>query len=676
MKVGIIGAGIMGSGIAQKAAQEGMEVVLVDTEERFVQKGMESIRKTLAEAVERRIFTQEQVDDVLKRIRGTTALEEVKNAELVIEVIFENMDVKKELFVKLDELCDEHTILASNTSSFSISELASAVGRKDRFLGLHFFFHPAKNRLLEVIPGKETSEETLALGRSFSRLIGKTAIDVKDAPGFAVNWFFVPWLNEATRIPEEDVANAPTIDSTAKSVFRIGMGPFELMNATGVPIAYHSTVSLGNMLGDFYGPSTSLKLQFESNLPWYLDGEVDGSKAKEIEERLLGAVFTVACMLVEEGVASIEDTDRGAKIGLRWSSGPFEMMNERGIERTHELVTKFVERYPGLKVPGNLQGQYERKEEWHISYVDLEVKGETARIIFNRPDVMNAINEEVMQQLEKRFIEAESDPNVSTIVLEGAGKAFIAGAEIQYFLSKIDSDQIPDIVDTTEYWHSILGKIESSEKLVVAVLDGLALGGGVEIALAADTIIATEKGTMGFPETGIGIYPGLGGTQRTTRYVGKELAKYLIFTGKTLDARTAESIGLVEYVVPPEEIDSKIASFAGEVNVLMKSVPRSIELPEKLKAIQQYFSDENLHKMLFGVGGPDELGQKLAKTISYKAPIAIRIANKLIDEGGPLDLKDGLQMELDHLTEIFSTKDAYEGLTSVIERRRPVFKGE
>jgi enoyl-CoA hydratase/3-hydroxyacyl-CoA dehydrogenase len=637
-KVGVIGAGNMGSGIAQKIAQEGIEVIMIDTEDSFVQKGMDNIFNTLKEAVERRIFNEHQVEEILNRVRGTTDLEAVRDADLVIEVVFEDIDVKKDLFRKLDNLCEPKTVLASNTSSFSITELASVVNRKDRFLGLHFFYHPAKNRLLEVIPGAETSPETVELGNTFSRLIGKTAINVKDATGFAVNRFFVPWLNEATKLLCENVANIPTIDAVAKTVFKIGMGPFELMNATGIPIAYHSTVNLGAEVSAVYGPSDCLKRQFESGEPWDLGGDVDDSKTEEIEARLLGTVFMVACKLVEKEVASIEDTDRGAKIGLRWRLGPFEMMNKYGIERSYGFVKSYVERYP-VKMPGILSQQYERKENWHISYVDLEIKGDIATITFNRPEVMNAINEEVMHQLDEQFTRAGNDPNVKTIVLEGAGKAFVAGAEIDYFIKKIDTNKISDIVEFTKYGHSVLQKIDNSEKLVIVKLDGLALGGGAEIALAADMIMATDKATLGFPETGIGIYPGLGGTQRTTKYIGKELAKYLILTGRTIDARTAADIGLVEYVVKPEELESRINN-------------------------------------LTNCGGVNELGQKLSKTVSFKAPLAIKLANTLIDEGSVVNLEEGLKMELEHLTEIFSTKDAHEGLTSVLERRRPVFTGE
>jgi len=675
-KVGIIGAGNMGSGIAQKIAQEGIDVVMVDVEDRFVQNGMESIKKTLADAVKRGIFAQEQTEIILSRIHGTTKIDELKDADLVIEAVFEDIDVKKDLFKRLNKICKDKTVFASNTSSYSISELASSSDRVDRFLGLHFFYHPAKNRLLEITPGKNTSQKTISLADTFSRMTGKIAIHVTDEPGFAVNRFFVPWLNEATRLLGEGIANILTIDDTAKKVFKVGMGPFELMNVTGIPIAYHSTVGLGDKLGDFYLPSNCLKQQFEKRESWDLGGEIDASKAGLIEERLLGAVFTVACSILEEKVSSIEDIDRGAKVGLRWSLGPFEMMNKYGIKRSYKIVTEFVKRHPMLKLPTNLKQKFEQNKEWSFNYVELKIKDNIARILINRPEAMNAINEEVISQLDKQFTSAENDPNVKAIVLEGAGKAFVAGADIQYFIKKIEKNKIDDICRFTRYGHDVLNKIDVSKKLVIAKIDGLALGGGAEIALAADTIIATEKGSIGFPETGIGIYPGLGGTQRTTQYIGKELAKYLIFTGKILNAKNAASIGLIEYVVPPEEIDSKISELVDSEKTLKKSMKRIVELPDYYKKIRDYFTDDNIQGILSGEGELNELGQKISKTISYKAPIAIKLANKIIDEGSRLDLNEGLEVELSYLSEIFSTQDALEGLNSVVMRRRPAFKGK
>jgi len=674
-KLGIIGSGNMGSGIAQKAAQEGLQVVMVDVEEKFVKNGIDNIKKILSEAVNRGIFTQQKIDEILKLIKGTTDKNEVKDADFVIEAVFEDIEIKKTLFKSLDDICQDKTIFATNTSSFSITDLANSVNRNDRFLGLHFFYHPAKNRLLEIIPGKNTSESTIMMANIFSDIIGKTAINVKDSPGFVVNRFFVPWLNEATRILEENIANIPTIDEVAKRIFQVPMGPFELMNITGIPIAYHSTVSLGNELGDFYRFSNCLKNQFESKKQWDTNGNIDNSEFKLIEKRLLGAVFIIACTIASDEISHIEDIDRGAKIGLRWRKGPYEMMNDYGINQTYEIVKEFIQKYPTLEMPRNLEQQYSKQKSWKFEFVNLSIKENTARILINRPEAMNAINEEVIKQLDHQFTLAQNNPNVKAIVLEGSGKAFIAGADIQYFIKKIKQKKIEDICEFTRYGHTVLNKIDRSKKPVIIKLDGLALGGGAEIALTGDIIIATERASIGFPETGIGIYPGLGGTQRTTKYIGKELAKYLIFTGKILDAKTAESIGLVDYVILPDEIEGKIEKIVKKGKISKKYLKEEAKLSKYFQNIKDCFSDKNIQSLLSGTGEFDEIGKKIVKTISFKAPIAINIANKIIDEGSKLELKKGLELELQYLSKIFSTKDALEGLNSVITRKRPEFHG-
>ena len=263
-KIGIIGAGNMGAGIAQKTAQEGLSVVMVDIKEEFVERGMNMIRETLQQAVDRKILQPTQVEEILGRIQGTANLEDVKDCDLVIEAIFEDLKIKKELFSSLDDICDEKTIFATNTSSFSVDEMAKETKRPDRFVGLHFFFHPAKNRLLEIIPGSQTTPETLAASQRYSKLTGKTDISVKDSPGFAVNRFFQPLLNEAMRVLGEGIANIPTIEKAAMDCLGIGMGLYNLMNVSGIPISYHTQNTLYEALGSFYVPAERLISQFES----------------------------------------------------------------------------------------------------------------------------------------------------------------------------------------------------------------------------------------------------------------------------------------------------------------------------------------------------------------------------------------------------------------------------
>ncbi len=675
-KIGIIGAGNMGSGIAQKTAQEGLSVVMVDVKPEFVEKGLNTIRATLGEAVERKILRPEQAGAVMDRIQGATDLAETKDCDLVIEAIFEDMDVKKDLFARLDQVCGQETILATNTSSFSVDELARSTDRPDRFVGLHFFYHPAKNRLLEIIPGPMTSPETVSACRRFAQLTGKTDILVKDAPGFAVNRFFVPWLNEATRILEEGVADIPTIDKAAMTSLGIGMGPFKLMNVTGIPIAHHSCESLADKLGPFYAPSARLKAQFDSGELWPLDGDVDDAGFEKVADRLLGAVFYVATSLLEEGVTDMTDIDLGAKVGLRWRKGPFEVMNRVGIEKAYDQVAALLKGWPDLTIPIHLENQHQKNEPWDIRYVKYIRDAELGRVVLSRPDAMNALNVTVVKHLDEAFQEAASDPQTRAIILEGAGKAFVAGADIGFFVKCIRENRLDDNLRFTEYGQSVLNRIDESEKPVVAKMDGLALGGGLELALAADVIAATPKAVMGFPETGIGIYPGLGGTQRTSRYIGKELAKYLIFTGRLIPAETALSIGLVDYVFAPDEIEDKMRSLIADGKMVPKKGRKDEDLPQEFQQIKTLFADAHIDAWLDGryLESDDPLTAKTAKIIAGKAPLALKFANRIMDAGYALPLAEGVREELAHLNEIFSTQDALTGLTSV-GKGRPVFEG-
>ncbi len=677
-KIGIIGAGNMGGGIAQKTAQEGLSVVLVDMKPEFVERGINNIRRTLQQGVERKIFRPEQVDEILSRIQGATDLTEAKDCDLVIEAVFEDLAVKKDLFSRLDKVCGPHTILATNTSSFSINELAKATNRKDRFVGLHFFYHPAMNRLLEIIPGSDTSPEVIAACKRYSILTGKTDILVKDSPGFAVNRFFVPLNNEATRIVEEGWANIPTIDKAVMDALGIGMGPFKLVNVTGVPIAHHTSQSLFDQIGHpFYAPSARLKAQFESGQDFPLDGQVDETKLEKVVDRLLGTVFFICCTLLEENVVNMADIDLGAKVGLRWSKGPFELMNLAGITKTFRMVEDLLKAWPDLKIPNSLKAQKDKGAPWDIRYVSYRRDGDLGRVCIARPDAMNALNQTVVKQLDEAFQEAESDPQTKAILLEGAGKAFVAGADIKFFVDCIKNNRLEDNYVFTAYGQDVLNRIDASRKLVIAKVDGTALGGGLELALSADLIVATPKAVMGFPETGIGIYPGLGGTQRTSRRVGKELAKYIVFTGRMISGEVALSVGLADYLFSPEAIDEEIQKRVAEGKLISPKGKGPEALPPEFQQIKGLFADEKIEGWLHNkyLENDDPLTAKTAKIVAGKAPVALRFANQIMDEGFQLPVSEAVKLELVHLNEIFSTEDALTGLSSV-GKGKPTFKGK
>jgi enoyl-CoA hydratase/3-hydroxyacyl-CoA dehydrogenase len=354
--------------------------------------------------------------------------------------------------------------------------------------------------------------------------------------------------------------------------------------------------------------------------------------------------------------------------------GPFELINRLGIEKTYEVVAAIVNRYPDFSMPQILENQKATGKPFVFHFVDLDIKDNIAYITLNRPEAMNALNETVVAQLDTRFTEAENNPNVEAIVFHGAGKAFVAGADIRYFVKKIKADKIQDIVAFTRKGHELLLRIENSPKKTIALLDGLSLGGGSELALACQAIVATPAGSMAFPETSIGIYPGLGGMLRMTRHVGPELAKYYTFTGMPLSAEDALSLGIVTRMVKPAEVESALKELAATATD--KYANR--EIPEKFETLVKLGAPENASLLLSGQAPenvPAELATKTVKIVGYKAPLALKLANEIIDAQTGLSMSDAVEVELGRLSEIFATADALEGLSSA-GRKRPEFTGK
>ena len=684
-RVAVVGAGNMGSGIAQKSAQEEFDVQMVDREAQWVERGQSIITNFLSEAVERRIFSPQQVEDIQGRITGVIGVEETAaNTDLVIEAVFEDFDVKTAVFSTLDEVCGPDTILASNTSSLSVNALAQATGRPDRFVGLHFFYHPAKNRLVEVIPAQSSSQETIDKVVQYCKMLGKVVIVCADRPGFVVNRFFVPWLNEACLLLEEGAATAAQIDAIACKAFRIGLGPFGLMNLTGPPIALHSTDYLAEQLKTpRYTGAQNLRDLIEANAHWDVSGDDEHSEDQytAVSERLLGVVFGVAAQIVDEDICSMEDVDRGAKVGLRWARGPFELMNKIGVAEAHRMAVKYADMAgEGWSVPAFFTQQ--GGNDWNFSYVDSIVSDGVATITINRPEAMNALNVTVVEQLTAAVSAANSDDSVHTVVLDGAGKAFVAGADVKFFVDKIRADAIPEIYDFTADGHTMLDMLETSSKTTVALTTGLALGGGLELALACDYRIGTRRTQFRFPETSIGIYPGLGGSQRPARICGIPAARWAVLAGNFMNAQTAKDLGLITHLVDVASVDSCVATIASEGKPANK-YPGQPSNPDSKVAqfASSFYSDANMAALMNGAcpegfEAEDKTVLRQIKSLSFTAPIGLRMASELINATASTSLGDGLQMELDGLDTIFSTKDALEGLSALIENRRATYNNE
>jgi len=238
--VGVLGAGVMGNGIAQVAAMAGYNVIMRDIEDRFVEGGLKNIDKFLSKTVEKGKMTADQKSAIMGRIKGTTDMGAMKDADFVVEVVVEVMDVKKKVFAELDEITRKDVILSSNTSSMSLTEIATATKRPDKVVGMHFFNPVPLMKLVEVIRGMQTSDETVAVTMDLSRKFGKEPVEVRvDIPGFLVNRLMVPHFIEAIKLYEQGIASKEDIDKAAKLGLNYPMGPFELMDLTGLDINLH-----------------------------------------------------------------------------------------------------------------------------------------------------------------------------------------------------------------------------------------------------------------------------------------------------------------------------------------------------------------------------------------------------------------------------------------------------
>ena len=238
-RVGIVGFGQMGSGIAQVCAIAGLDVLAREIDQKFIEKGFSRIDSSLARLVKSGKASEDDAKKARGRIRGTTALADFNDRDLVIEAVIEVIDAKKEVFEQLDGVCPPSTIFASNTSSLTIIEIAAATTRPDRFAGLHFFNPPVVMQLVEVVKAITTSDATMETLRAFVTRLGHTPVVCKDTPGFIVNRLMIPIMLEAVRALEQGVATAEDIDKAVKLGLRHPMGPFELIDYTGLDINLH-----------------------------------------------------------------------------------------------------------------------------------------------------------------------------------------------------------------------------------------------------------------------------------------------------------------------------------------------------------------------------------------------------------------------------------------------------
>ncbi len=624
--VAVLGGGNMGGGIAQACAQVGFPVRVRDVDTAALARGRGLLEKMLQGAIDRKKLTPARRDEILGRVSFSTDLAEtVRGAALVIEAVFEDETVKRSLFEEIAPLVEPDAIVATNTSSLSVTTLAKGFPHPSRFAGLHFFFPAAINKLVEVIAGAETHRATIAELERFSYLARKIPISTADSAGFCVNRYFVPYLNEAARLAEEEVASLATIEEVGRELFGATLGPFELMNVTGIPIAFHAESTLYRAFGPAYAPAKRLEEQFRSGSPWgWKSTEVEPGKKGAVRDRFFGLTVGIATRLVEEGVATPEAVDRGATVGLRRQFGPFAQLNQLGVPEGLALVDAYARRWPGnFPVSKSLQERAHRGDRtWPISLVRVDRHGHVAWVLLDRPEVLNSLNSELLEQVETTFRALEREHGVRAVVLAGSSPVFAAGADI----AEMEKKSLAEGIDFGFLGQRVAATVERFPSPVIALVEGYALGGGLELALAADFIVAAEGAQLGLPEVTVGIHPGMGGATRLTRLIGRSRTKLLTYTGIPVSAEEAYRLGFVARVVPAATAREDV--------------------------------------------------EALAEMIASRAPLGVRWVKQVIDQGADASLAGALHLEGVSAGQTFGTADRTEGMRAFLEKRKPDFQGK
>lgn len=641
-RIAVLGAGTMGHGIAQVAAMAGYDVVMRDIKEEFVQNGMSRIRKSLEKLVEKGRISQEDMDKTISRIKTTLDLAEaVKEADFIIEAIPEVFELKTKTFKAVDSIAPEHAILATNTSSLPITELASVTNRPEKFVGMHFFNPPQLMKLVEVVKGERTSDETVSTTVDLAESMGKVPVVVaKDVPGFIVNRVLVRWLNEACLIMERKGIDKLLIDASLKGRAGLPMGAFELSDFIGLDVM-RDIINAMVQRGFILTPCRSWKELPSKGMLGRKSGQgfYDWSSGRPAVPsdpnapfdplEVLSLAINEAAWLVREGVASVEDVDKAVELGLNFPKGPLKMSDEIGLDRVKAIIEEKRKRYglPEYEVDPLIGEKVERGElgvksgrgfydyglkEKNFVHVYYRETPPIAWIVINRPDKLNALNREVIRDMISALEEAKSD-KVKVVIITGKGRAFSAGADVKMF----EGLRPMEAFELSKELNEAFRKIREFPKPVIAMVNGFALGGGLELAMACDLRVASEKAQFGQPEITLGIVSGAGGSYRLPELVGIAKAKELLFTGDVIGAEEALNIGLVNKVVPHDRLEEETRSLA------MKIADRPAKALEIYKALLN--------------------GAKLDKEI----------------------LAFGL---------VFGTEDSQEGIRAFLERRKPNFK--
>lgn len=586
-KAAVVGAGTMGGEIAYCIATAGIPVVLKDVDQKFIDTGIAKATSLLDRQLEKGRIDEAAKQQVLGLIEGALDYSAFADVDFCIEAVPERMSIKQAVFAELDAATPGHAILATNTSALSIDEIGAATTRPDRVVGFHFFYPASYSKLVEVIEGESTSPETSQVAVNFAQAIKKSPITCADAPGFVVNRVLTASLGETFRAADDHGLSPLEVDAAMVSMKAAPVGPATLTDTLGLDTVLHVMEHLNEELGETFYVAPKLKaLVGEGNLgaktgkgfyePAGQPGElpeVDQAIAGELALRSGLRALVESILIVEEAVGNAREVDLGMMMGAGIVPGPLAQADKLGLDNALKALQHAEEQWGEGFTPPTLlkrlvaQGRTGRASGQGFFAYPLAAVPEDGGVIYEKRGSVaiawlkvkpvNPVGHALITGVKAAHEQAEADPEVKSLVIASANNAiFSAGADLKAFMA-IEGDAVGEIIDAT---NGVFRALETGSVTTIAAVNGMALGGGCELAMSANVRLAGESASFGQPEINLGLVPGFGGTQRLPRLVGKTAAFEMIAGGDAISAWRALELGLVAEVVPDHElVDAAIA---------------------------------------------------------------------------------------------------------------------
>jgi len=647
-EVAIIGAGSIGPDIGYffKYALPSLKLILVDVDPRQLDNARNRIDGYIQKAQSYKKISEEEAKAISSGIIYTADYSAIANADIVIEAVTEDINIKKKVFAQIETFVGSETIIASNTSALPAKRIFSDLRNKKRATVTHFFSPAWRNEAVEIVDWDAADSELVHYLCWMFCALGKVPLVTKDEICFMLDRIFDNWCNESGFLL--DIATASQIDKVAeKFVFA---GPFFVLNfSKGNPIIV-KTNTIQMEEGEHYKPAEI----FKSVDTWHIERNVPVPKeiAESIRERLLGILFSQSFDVIDRAIGSIADLNLGCQVGLGFRQGPLDIMGRLGEPEVTRIMKKFSQAKPGM--PNQKKDfSYYQAFYRHILVDELEsVKVITIR----RPHVRNALNDEVNDEILSAIKESEANPHVTGFVIAGYGpSAFCSGAEISKF-----PELMGDAGAAARYARDtskLLRYLDRVTKPVVAAVNGYALGAGFELVMRCHRIVTTENAWFRLPEVTLGILPGIGGIvvpfrrwDKSTFPVFQEAIRF----ARRISAKEAFSMGVTTKIVDGYADLIKVA--LSEVNNIVGNIERVRDEP-------------------VDIGELETVEKPTADDLALSREVDAIICKTMKQAATAKTFEDALEIGYTAFGEVACTRAAKEGISAFVEKRKPNFNG-